>query len=559
MNPSTLLELDRPQLDALLQRMEPVLTGADYRMIKVLVDTFLFMTQWLQSKNVSIQRLRKMLFGAPTEKTRKVLKNALQQEAGCGQQADQASGTLQPGAVAPEKLAKPRPGHGRNGAQDYPGADKVQLEHPSLNSGELCPQCEQGKVYAMAPGVLMRITGQAPLQATVYELQKLRCNLCGEIYTAPRPAGINPQKYDARAASMIALLKYGSGQPFYRLQRLQDGLGMPLPASTQWKVVAAAADLIKPAYQELIRQAAQGEVLYNDDTTNKVLALMKENTINQELALSSTTGDKPRTGIFTTGIVSTFKKHTIALFFTGRQHAGENLAKVLKHRDPALGPPIQMCDALSRNLPPECDTINANCNSHARRNFVDVVDSFPSQCAVVLETIRQVYGNDALCDQRGFSPERRLQWHQSESGPLMQTLRLWLDEQFEHHLVEPNSGLGEAIAYMRKHWDKLTLFLRQAGAPLDNNICERIIKMVILHRKNALFFKTQKGADVGDLFMSLIHTCQLCGINPFDYLTALQEHHKEMREHPAQWMPWNYQQTTACAGITSSAHNALAA
>ena len=559
MNPSTLLELDRPQLDALLQRMEPVLTGADYRMLKVLVDTFLFMTQWLQSKNVSIQRLRKMLFGAPTEKTRKVLKNALQQEAGCGQQADPASGTPQPGAVAPEKLAKLRPGHGRNGAQDYPGADKVQLEHPSLNSGELCPQCEQGKVYAMAPGVLMRITGQAPLQATVYELQKLRCNLCGAIYTAPRPAGINPQKYDARAASMIALLKYGSGQPFYRLQRLQDGLGMPLPASTQWKVVAAAADLIKPAYQELIRQAAQGEVLYNDDTTNKVLALMKENTINQELALSSATGDKPRTGIFTTGIVSTFKQHTIALFFTGRQHAGENLAKVLKHRDPALGPPIQMCDALSRNLPPECDTINANCNSHARRNFVDVVDSFPSQCAVVLETIRQVYRNDALCEQRGFSPEQRLQWHQSKSGPLMQTLRLWLDEQFEHHLVEPNSGLGEAIAYMRKHWDKLTLFLRQAGAPLDNNICERIIKMVILHRKNALFFKTQKGADVGDLFMSLIHTCQLCGINPLDYLTALQEHHREMREHPAQWMPWNYQQTMARADNTSSVHNALAA
>ena len=330
MKPSTLLELDRPQLDALLQRIEPVLIGADYRMLKALVDTFLFTTQWLQSKNASIQRLRKMLFGAPTEKTRKVLKNALQQEAGCGQQSDPASGTPQPGAVAPEKPAKPRPGHGRNGAQDYPGANKVQLEHPSLNSSDLCPQCEQGKVYAMAPGVLMRITGQAPLQATVYEFQKLRCNLCGEIYTAPRPAGIHPQKYDARAASMIALLKYGSGQPFYRSQRLQDGLGMPLPASTQWQVVAAAASLIKPAYQELIRQAAQGDVLYNDDTTNKVLALMKENTINQELALSSTTGDPPRTGIFTTGIVSTFQKHTIALFFTGRQHAGENLAQLKK-------------------------------------------------------------------------------------------------------------------------------------------------------------------------------------------------------------------------------------
>jgi transposase len=557
MNPSTSVELTREQLDAMLQRIEPLI-GADYPMLKLLVDTFLFMMQCLQSKNASIRRLRNMLFGAPTEKTRKVLKKQPQDEAGCGQQADQASGTPQPGAVAPEKPSKPRPGHGRNGAQDYPGADKVQLEHPSLKSGDLCPQCEQGKVYAMAPGVLVRITGQAPLQATVYELQKLRCNLCGDIYAAPAPAGINPQKYDARAASMIAQLKYGNGLPFYRLERLQDGLGMPLPASTQWKVVAAAAELIKPAFQELLCQAAQGDVLHNDDTTNKVLALMKENTINQELALSSPTGDKPRTGIFTTGIVSIFQEHTIALFFTGRQHAGENLAKLLAHRDPALGAPIQMCDALSRNLPSGHDTIEANCNSHARRNFVDVVEDFPSQCAVVLEIFRQVYRNDALCHQRDFSPEQRLQWHQSESDPLMQTLRLWLDQQFEQHLVEPNSTLGEAITYMRKRWDKLTLFLRKAGAPLDNNICERIIKMVILHRKNALFFKTQKGADVGDLFMSLIHTCQLCGINPFDYLTALQEHHNEVREHPAQWMPWNYQQTMARADNTSSVNAAVA-
>jgi hypothetical protein len=411
----------------------------------------------------------------------------------------------------------------------------------------------------MAPRVLVRITGQAPLQATVYELQKLRCNLCGELYTAPTPAGLNPQKYDARAASMIALLKYGSGQPFYRSQRLQGGLGMPLPASTQWQVVAAAAGLIKPAYQELIRQAAQGEVLYNDDTTNKVLALMKENTSNPEAASSSAATDQPRTGIFTSGIVATYGQHPIALFFTGRQHAGENLAKVLAQRAAALGPPIQMCDALSRNLAPAFKTILAHCNSHARRKFVDVVESFPSECAVVLNLFAQVYRNDALCKQRGLSPEQRLQWHQHESGPPMQTLRLWLDQQFEQHRVEPNSSLGEAIAYTRKHWDKLTLFLRQAGAPLDNNICERILKMAILHRKNALFFKTQKGADVGDLFMSLIHTCQLGGINAFDYLSALQEHHNQMREHPAQWMPWNYREAMARADITSSVHTAPAA
>jgi len=106
----------------------------------------------------------------------------------------------------------------------------------------------------------------------------------------------------------------------------------------------------------------------------------------------------------------------------------------------------------------------------------------------------------------------------------MEGLWAWCNRQFEERLVEPNSGLGEAIAYLLKHWDKLTLFLRKAGAPLDNNICERALKRAILHRKNALFYKTCNGAHVGDIFMSLIHTCQFCGADPFDYLTELQRH-----------------------------------
>ncbi len=93
---------------------------------------------------------------------------------------------------------------------------------------------------------------------------------------------------------------------------------------------------------------------------------------------------------------------------------------------------------------------------------------------------------------------------------------------------------------MQNHWQKLTLFLRQAGAPLDNNVCERALKKAILHRKNALFYKTLNGARVGDLFMSLIYTCELNEVNPFDYLTRLQEHADEVATNPERWLPWNY-------------------
>jgi transposase len=332
--------------------------------------------------------------------------------------------------------------------------------------------------------------------------------------------------------------------PFYRLEGLQENLEIPLPAATQWEIVAAAAALIQPAMDELIRQAAQGEVLHNDDTSMKVLGLMKE--------LASTKGDSSdapeRTGVFTSGIVSTRDGQKIALFFTGRKHAGENLSTVLARRAATLGPPIQMCDALSRNLPKPLQVILGYCLTHGRRRFVEVAPNFPSECRYVLEALGEIYHYDELAREQGMTPEERLRFHQAHSGSVMEGLRGWLTAQLEEKKVEPNSGLGQAITYMRKHWEKLTLFLRQAGAPLDNNLCERALKKAILHRKNSLFYKTRKGARVGDLFMSLVHTAELCGTNPFDYLTELQRHAADLQQNPQEWMPWNYRQTSAGTG-----------
>jgi hypothetical protein len=167
-------------------------------------------------------------------------------------------------------------GHGRNGAHTYTGAEKTFVSHETLKSGDRCPVCLKGRVYRIkTPKVIVRVTGTAPLSARVWELESLRCNLCGEVFTAQAPPEVGEEKYDETCGAMIALLKYGSGFPFYRLEGLQNSLGIPLPASTQWEIVEQIADKIYPAYEELIRQAAQGEVLHNDDTTVKILALMK--------------------------------------------------------------------------------------------------------------------------------------------------------------------------------------------------------------------------------------------------------------------------------------------
>jgi len=518
MKPPKRIDLDLKQVDALLKRVEAgTLQPEDYQIIKAMVETIHLLSQAVDEKAASIRRLLRMLFGDRTEKLEKVLNK---------------ENNSYPEKPFEDKNDTPK-GHGRKAADEYTGAEKVDVPHEDLKSGDRCPSCQKGKVYEMkAPEVVVRITGKAPLQATVYRMQRLRCNLCGEIFKAAAPAGIGDEKYDAASGAMIALLKYGSGMPFNRIERLQGSLGVPLAASTQWQIVEQVADRIYPVYPELNYQAAQGEVVYNDDTTMKILELMKNN-------------DDPdsweRKGMFTTGIMSTAGNRQIALFYTGRKHAGENMADLLKKRQAHLPLPIQMCDGLSRNTSEAFKAILANCLSHGRRRFVEVAVNFPEQCRYVLETLAQVYKNDEISKERKMTPGQRLSYHQQTSSRRMKDLKNWLDEQLDQKKVEPNSGLGQAITYMLNHWKPLTAFLRVPNAPLDNNICERALKKAILHRKNSLFYKTQHGARVGDLFMSLIHTCILADVNPYNYLVALQKHASDLVRHPEKWMPWNYE------------------
>jgi hypothetical protein len=536
-------DLRLAELQGIVERAKTVLCESDHAALAQAVQTLAFLTQELQAKGASLERLRRMLFGAPTEKTSQVLDTPA---TGAGGEAGAVAGGGTPGGSEGAESAPPpkRPGHGRNGASAYTGATKLAVPHASLHGGDACPECQKGKVYPLAtPAVLVRVTGMAPLSATVYECEQMRCNLCGEVFKAEAPEGVGHEKYDESASSMIGLLKYGAGMPFFRVEKLQAGMGIPLPAATQWELVEDAAVRLEPAHEELIDQAAQGELLHNDDTTARILELI--DAAEAEPVPGGTEGKDERTGVFTTGIVAQRQGHPIALFFTGRKHAGENLADVLAHRASTLAAPIQMCDALSRNVPGELKTILSHCIAHARRRFVEVVNDFPDECRHLLETLREVYKTDALARQQGLSPEDRLLLHQAHSGPLMADLEVWLREQIEQRKVEPNSGLGDAIEYMQKHWSKLTLFLQVPAAPLDNNICERALKKAILHRKNALFYKTQNGARVGDIFMSLIHSAELNGANPFEYLVALQKHHQDVAANPVEWMPWTYRDTLA--------------
>jgi transposase len=213
-----------------------------------------------------------------------------------------------------------------------------------------------------------------------------------------------------------------------------------------------------------------------------------------------------------------------------------------------------MCDGLARNLPGELETILANCLTHGRRNFVELLDRFPEECRHVIESFKVIYHNDKVSRENELSAEARLVYHQTHSGPTMNDLHAWLQLQFENKLVEPNSALGDAINYLLKRWEPLTLFLRQAGAPLDNNLCERALKKAILHRRNSMFYKTRHGAHVGDMYMSLIYTCELNGANPFGYLNQLQLqlNATNVSQQPERWMPWNYRESVTATSDAAS-------
>ena len=303
------LDISREDLESLLERVRPSLPEEDFRKLKAVVEGLELLTELIADKDTTIRDLRKLLFPLVTEKTREVL--------------ERAGFSDQPKPSAEDKKKAKKPGHGRNGADAYSGATRVEVPYGQLTPGDRCPACERGRVYQQQdPRVLVRIAGQAPLTATVYELERLRCNLCGEVFTAKTPEGVGEEKYEDTATAMIAQLKYGS--------------------------------------------------------------------------------------------VS-------------------------------------------------------------------------------------VYRHDAMAREQKMSPEERLRFHQQHSRPVMDKLHGWMQSQLDNRRTEPNSGLGKAIQYMLRHWKALTLFLRTAGAPLDNNICERSLKRAILHRKNSLFYKTLNGAQVGDL------------------------------------------------------------
>lgn len=499
------------------------LSDSHKNIIISIIDAYYWLSSLYNAKKLSVQKLKR-LFGFKTEVAPGRENKGKQDKSGSDKDNKGAKGGR--GGKTPGRQRGR--GHGKNGKKDHPGAKRVLHKLEDLQRGDQCPECLTGKLYPVAPGTHIQFTGHAPVQATIHETEKLRCNACGKYFEADLPAS-SQQKYDPSADVIIAIQKYGLGMPFHRNGKWQNDLGIPLAPSTQWERVECLANSVFCIFKELVRRAANAGLFFADDTKNRILdqeRLIKEN-------------KEKRTGIFTTGVVARAEDRVINLFFTRVAYAGENLDEILKGRT-LKDKAILMSDALSLNLPKEVSVLWSNCLTHARRNFWDYRDKYGQMVFYILKQLGKIYQNDNKT--KGMTPKKRLEYHQKRSKPILESLRRWGLKKIYTKKIEPNEELGDAFKYFFKHYPKLTLFLRVEGVPLDNTVAERLLKTIILNRKNSYFYKTMMGAFVGDIITSIIATCRSAKINAHDYLLALHSNRELIKNDPAKFLPWNYQE-----------------
>ncbi len=534
------LHINPEQVQALFHRAEDAVTygmaldKTDGRTLIEMGKSYAHLHEQLEANELTIKKLRKLLGMEPSSEKH--------ESKGRVPTDSEADGT-EPEKGEESKETKPprKPrlgGHGKRGSEDFGDAQVEHHKLEGLSKGDPCPECP-GKLYKYQPSVQIRISGHNPYEVTKHICERLRCNTCGKYFTADASEeatadGPIGQRFGYSARALIAIDKYMAGSPFYRQQNLTKILGDPISASTAFDQCEKLANAGHAIHKMLSQIASRASNFFIDDTNNRI----------RDAKPIEKNGRK-RTGVYTSALIADGEKRVV-LFKTNIGHAGEFLDQILAMRPNDLATPIVMSDALSSNHITKRTIIKTLCNSHARREFHNLLSMEPKYIEPLLDLYQEVFRNEGVCRKEGHSVEERLAYHQKKSLPLMEKIRSQAGSLLQdERIFEENSLFGKAFAYFDRHWDGLTAFCRIPGAALDNNLSERTLKIIILGKKNAYYYRTNAGAAVSDTITSLLATCKSNDINPFIYLRAIQRYQDYVKENPANWLPWNYQDTIA--------------
>ncbi len=539
MSTENISEISEKALDELIERVQNAiehdlaLSVADMQLLLHALMTLAYLHERMADKAITLHKLRKLAgIVSASEKLKNVVPDA--------------------------KAGQPKRRRKKNSKAKQDSDTATVVEHQvchhklqDYHKGQTCPECERGKLYKYEPATHLKITGQSPLLSTKHVMERLRCNTCGAYFTASVNSedalqdGPLQHTYGYSARAIMAIHRYYAGNPFYRQQTLQKLFGMPVSASTVFDQCEHLANIAQPIMNALIHWSSAASQYALDDTGNRIL--------NQGVIIKAdrkTGKPRQRSGIYTSGLIASRldgqHSYQAVLFQTNIGHAGEWLDAILAERPPGTAPPIILCDALSRNFPSQLSDYHLTlCNTHARREFVDVLAHFPDKVPWILERYSDIWRNEDHCKAQELSEQARCDFHRQYSLPAMEDIRLWAEQQLASEQVEHNSGLGKAIRYFLRHYEALSNFCRIPGAQLDNNDMEATLKLIIRGRKNSLFFKTLAGAAVADVLTSLIATSVKAEINIFDYFINVQRYAHEVKQTPELFFPWNYQATLA--------------
>lgn len=452
---------------------------------------------------------------------------------------------------------KKRKGHGRNGVDAFSNAVHFTHELDPCIIGSVCEECGPvrgaGRMWRYREKVIIRIVGQPLFGAEIHHYEQVRCRICGKIIRAAGPAevlegiGTSYITYDWSACAMLSMMHYFAGAPFKRLESLHNSWGVPMPDANQWNVVDACSELLFPLFKAIERHGIENAAsLRIDDTGSMVISIRRQ--IQAEIAILESLGESTkdvRTGINATGVyLETHDDAVIMLFYTGRHHAGEIIDQLLKHRRRSEPKLAKVTDGASKNFVhgQEDKLIEATCNTHAFLKFRAIKDKYPIEYATAGEVYKQVFDNDDEAKARGLSPTERMYYHRKHSKPLMEKLKAMCEEKIKSKLVEPNSLLWVPLTFIINQWHRLTKFYEEPGVPLDTNLVEQALIIPVRYLAGSFNYKNQNGAEVGDLYMSLVATARANDVDPVAYLTDCLRNHEDLALRPENYLPWVYRE-----------------
>ena len=450
-----------------------------------------------------------------------------------------------------EEAPKPK-GHGRNGVNAFTNATHVTYSLPPHVRGSVCEDCDAGRMAQYREKIIVRIKGQSLFSAKIVHLEQCRCKICGKIIRAAVPdevldgIGTSYIIYDWSACATLAVMHYVAGAPFKRLESLHNGWGVPMPDSNQWRIADDSSALLTPLLRAIEKYGVQSAVsLRIDDTGSMVISIRQQ--IKAELAVLERLGESTqdvRTGINATGVYLETPEGVIKLFYTGRHHASEIIDQLIKHRLSSQPKLAKVTDAAAKNFVHghEDAFIEATCNAHAFLKFRAIKDKYPEEYAIAGEVYKKVFDNDDEAKARGLTPTERMLFHREHSKPLMEKLKAMCEKKLKSKLVEPASLLWVPLTFIINQWSRLTKFYREPGIPLDTNLVEQMLIIPVRYLAGSFNYKNENGAEVGDLFMSLVATALANDVEPVAYLTDCLRNHEDLAKRPEHYLPWVYRE-----------------